>query len=123
MLALALTIVSAAYLAACLPILGRRKPGYSHLRNTISEIGETGARDRRFVALALFLPIGLALLLVAYVLHPDSPRRRRLRSQSPSATSVRPRSRAIPVRRCPERRNNRCTISRAVSSTSAAASR
>jgi hypothetical protein len=36
------------------------------------EIGETGAPDQRFVALGLFLPIGLALLVVAYLLHSRS---------------------------------------------------
>ena len=72
MLAVAITSVSAAYLFVTLLFLARRKPGYSHLRNTISEIGETGARDQRVVALMVFFPIGLALLVVAYVLRAHS---------------------------------------------------
>jgi hypothetical protein len=66
--AVAIAVLAATYLAVCLPLLARRKPGYSPLRHTISEIGETGAPDQRFVALGLFLPIGLALLLAAYLL-------------------------------------------------------
>jgi hypothetical protein len=72
MLATAITAIAAAYLFASLVALAPRKAGYSHLRHTISEIGETGARDQRFVALGLFLPVGLALLLVACLLRPAS---------------------------------------------------
>ena len=46
-------------------MLAPRKAGYSHVMHTISEIGELGARDQRFVALGLFLPVGLCLLFVA----------------------------------------------------------
>jgi uncharacterized protein DUF998 len=72
MLAVALTAIAAAYLAISLFVLARRTPGYSHVRHTISEIGETGAPHQRFVALGVFLPIGVALLIVAYLLHDDS---------------------------------------------------
>ena len=73
MLASAITAIAAAYLFASLVALAPRKAGYSHLRHTISEIGETGARDQRFVAGGLFLPVGLALLLIAWLLRPTSP--------------------------------------------------
>jgi hypothetical protein len=72
MLAAAATAIAAAYLFAGLVALAPRKAGYSHLRHTISEIGETGARDQRVVALGLFLPVGLAMLLVAWLLRPAS---------------------------------------------------
>ncbi|WP_141620183.1 DUF998 domain-containing protein [Myxococcus sp. AB036A] len=39
----------------------RRRPGYSHLRNTISELGETGAPDALRVAWLAFAPLGLAV--------------------------------------------------------------
>jgi hypothetical protein len=68
-----LTVLAAAYLAIGLFYFARRKPGYSHLRDTISELGETGSRDQRLVALAWFLPIGLALLLVASLVRTESP--------------------------------------------------
>lgn len=61
------------YLLVSLLILAPRKPGYSHIRHTISELGEIGARDSRLVALGAFLPIGLLLLLAAYLLRPASP--------------------------------------------------
>lgn len=44
--------------------LGRQHPGYSHIRHTISELGETGAANARRVAYGVFLPFGLAMLAV-----------------------------------------------------------
>jgi len=73
MFATAITALSAAYLVASLIALAPRKPGYSHVKHSISEIGEIGAPDQRFAALGLFLPIGLLLLLVAYLVGPASP--------------------------------------------------
>ena len=72
MLATAITAIAAAYLFAGLAALAPRKAGYSHAKHTISEIGEAGARDQRVVALGLFLPVGLALLLVAFLVRPAS---------------------------------------------------
>jgi hypothetical protein len=72
-LATAITALTALYLLAGLLVLAPRKPGYSHVAHSISELGETGAPDRRRVALGLFLPIGLALLPVAWLLRPASP--------------------------------------------------
>lgn len=72
MLATAMTAIAAAYLFAGLFALAPRKAGYSHVKHSISEIGEVGAPDQRFVAFGLFLPIGMALLLVAYLVHPAS---------------------------------------------------
>lgn len=46
----------------------RRRPGYSHLRNTISELGETGAPDARRVAWLAFAPLGLAVWVFAALL-------------------------------------------------------
>jgi hypothetical protein len=67
MITIALTAIAAAYLFASLLILAPKKPGYSHFKNTISEIGEVGAPNQRFVAYGVFLPVGLLLLLVAYL--------------------------------------------------------
>ncbi|HPN80524.1 DUF998 domain-containing protein [Dokdonella sp.] len=61
------------YLFASLFALAPHKVGYSHIKHSISEIGEIGAPNQRFVAFGLFLPIGLALLLVAYLARPASP--------------------------------------------------
>lgn len=73
MLATAATAIAATYLFASLIALAPRKAGYSHLKHSISEIGEIGAPDQRLVAFGLFLPIGLVLLLVAYLVRPASP--------------------------------------------------
>ena len=73
MLAAVLSIGALLYLFAALQVLGRRKPGYRHVVHTISEIGETGSPDQRFVTYGLFLPIGLAMGLVAWMMVPASP--------------------------------------------------
>lgn len=70
---LALVGLAALYLALMIAALGRRKPGYRHLVHTISELGEVSAPDQRFVAFAVFLPVGMALLLTAAMLEPLSP--------------------------------------------------
>lgn len=58
MLAPAGVLVSTLYFA-------RRKPGYSHLIHTISELGETGAIDARAVNWLAFFPIGILIWLFA----------------------------------------------------------
>lgn len=73
MLAIAVTAIAATYLFASLMALAPRKAGYSHIKHSISEIGEIGAPNQRFVAFGLFLPIGLVLLLVAYLVRSASP--------------------------------------------------
>ncbi|NQD38591.1 DUF998 domain-containing protein [Permianibacter sp. IMCC34836] len=70
MFAIAVTMLAACYLFASLLVLAPRKAGYSHIKHSISEIGEMGAPSQRFVAFGLFLPIGLALLPVAYLVQP-----------------------------------------------------
>lgn len=62
-----LSVLTAA-LAAIVPMyFGRRKPGYSHIRHTISELGEAGSPIGRSVALYGFLPTGLSLWLFLWV--------------------------------------------------------
>jgi len=73
MLATLATIAAASYLFIALFVLAPRKAGYSHFRHTISELGETGARDQHFVAFGLFLPVGLLLLVVALLVRTSSP--------------------------------------------------
>jgi hypothetical protein len=65
--ALALAILSA-ILAAAVPIyFGRRKPGYSHLRHTISELGETGSPVGESVSYFGFIAVGVSLWLFLIV--------------------------------------------------------
>ena len=68
--ALILTLAAAMHLFAALLILGARRPAYSQRRHTISELGESGAPQARLVAAGVFLPIGLAMLLAAWLAHP-----------------------------------------------------
>jgi len=66
-LAFALAILSAA-LATAVPVyFGRRKPGYSHVRHTISELGERGSSVGRSVSFIGFLPTGIAVWLFVLV--------------------------------------------------------
>ena len=60
----AVLLVSIA-LAACIVFFARRRDGYSHLRQTISELGERGSADGRLVSLGVFLPVGIVLAAVA----------------------------------------------------------
>jgi hypothetical protein len=66
------TVVIGAFLAKGIRQLGKRYPNYSHVRRTISELGEVGAPDQRLVALGLFLPVGVALLIVAALVYSRS---------------------------------------------------
>ena len=70
MAALFLTLLASGYLFAQLFIIGRRRPSYSQTRHTISELGEFGTPEQRLVALGVFLPVGVLLLLVSYLLRP-----------------------------------------------------
>jgi hypothetical membrane protein len=73
MIATVLTAIAGVYLLASLLWLAPRKPGYSHAKHTISELGEIGAPQQRFVALGVFLPVGLLLLLAAGLVRSASP--------------------------------------------------
>jgi len=69
----ALPLLALGYLFASLLRLAPRKPGYSHWRHTISELGEIGAVDQQRVAWGLFMPIGVAFLLEAWLLRSTAP--------------------------------------------------
>src|SRR5262245_17646556 len=61
-------------LAAAMVLLGTlyfasRRPGYSHISNTISELGETGAAQAHLVAFGFFLPVGLIVWLALWLAH------------------------------------------------------
>jgi hypothetical protein len=72
-LATVVTAIATIYLFASLVVLAPKKAGYSHIKHTISEIGEIGAHNQRFVAFGLFLPIGISLLIVAYLVNTAAP--------------------------------------------------
>jgi hypothetical protein len=74
MLAFTISILTSVFLFLSILILASRRSAYSHLRDTISELGEFGAPDQRLAAAGIFLPVGLLLVLVAYLVRPiDQP--------------------------------------------------
>jgi len=44
---------------------GLKKPGYSHIKHTISELGEVGATHQKQVAWYFFTPLGLLCIYIA----------------------------------------------------------
>jgi hypothetical protein len=61
-----LAAFTACFLAAGIFYFGRRRAGYSHVRHTISELGEKGAIDANLVSWGLFFPVGIAMALTWY---------------------------------------------------------
>lgn len=49
------------------------RPGYSHIANTISELGETGAPRAHLVAYGFFLPVGLIVWLALWLIQRGRP--------------------------------------------------
>ena len=79
------TAIAAIYLFASLLALAPRKAGYSHIKHSIAR----SVRSLRPISVLLPLaspPIGLALLLVAYLARPDSPAGQLSRSASQLVT-------------------------------------
>lgn len=68
-----LSLVTGLYLAAGIYLLGRRRAGFSHRRNTISELGERGAADAQLASWGLFFPVGSAMALVWFLNRHSSP--------------------------------------------------
>jgi hypothetical protein len=64
---LGLAVLSAALAASVTIYFGRRKPGYSHLRHTISELGEIGSPVGKSVSYFGFISIGVALWLFVVI--------------------------------------------------------
>ena len=72
-LATYLPLLALGFLSTTLIVLGRRKPQYSHVIHTISELGEVGAPNQRLVAWGVFFPVGLVLLPISYLFHSSFP--------------------------------------------------
>ena len=60
------SVLITVYLTIGIIYFGLRKTNYSAIRHTISELGESGARDEKLVGYGLFLPVGFFLLLFAF---------------------------------------------------------
>jgi hypothetical membrane protein len=66
-LSAALVAVAAAMVLLDTLYFASLRPGYSHLSNTISELGETGAPRARLVGFGFFLPVGLLVWLALWL--------------------------------------------------------
>jgi hypothetical protein len=55
------TILAGVFLCVGIIVMARRRSGYSHVRDTISELGERGSSDSQRVNFGLFLPVALLL--------------------------------------------------------------
>ena len=70
---LPLSIALTLFLTLAILFLAYQQPGYSHWRHTISELGEIGTPRSRWVSWGVFLPVGLCLAYIAFVIKPVSP--------------------------------------------------
>lgn len=64
---LILAVIGMIYLLTGILYFSRRKPGYSQVRHTISELGEKGAPDAKKVAWALFFPVGILFFFIGWL--------------------------------------------------------
>jgi len=55
-MAFTICCITIAFLIAGNIYVGYKKPGFRAIKNTISELGETGSRYKKQVSLGLFLP-------------------------------------------------------------------
>ena len=69
----ALILLAAAMVVPGTLYFASLRPGYSHISNTISELGETGAPRARLVAYGFFLPVGLMVWLALWLIHHGRP--------------------------------------------------
>jgi hypothetical protein len=58
-------LFSTVLIASGVVYFGHRRPGYSHVRHTISELGEIGSPSSQVVSLGVFLPVGVGCLVAA----------------------------------------------------------
>jgi hypothetical protein len=65
-----LALATLSYLTLAVVGLAAVRPGYSHIRDTISQLGEAGARFGRLTSYAVFLPVGVAMAGLAWVVLP-----------------------------------------------------
>ncbi len=68
MLAISVASIAASLLLGGVLWFGARVPGYSHVRQTISELGEVGSRYSVVVSWGLFAPVGILLSLLTVTL-------------------------------------------------------
>jgi len=70
---LTLSLVAFAYLGISIIVGARHNQHYNHVRQTISELGEHGSEFEQHFSLGVFLPIGILLSVVAWLLRSTDP--------------------------------------------------
>jgi hypothetical protein len=65
-----LALATLSYLTAFVVGLAAARRDYSHVRDTISQLGESGARLGKLTSFAVFVPVGAAMALIAYLARP-----------------------------------------------------
>ncbi|PZR39416.1 MAG: hypothetical protein DI538_06970 [Azospira oryzae] len=65
MISVLLLLVATVYLIAGILFFGKKRKTYSHLRHTISELGESGSPYEKPVSFGLFFIVGAILILVS----------------------------------------------------------
>ena len=62
-----LPILTSIYLLIGIIYFGFKKSSYSHIKDTISELGEFGSKHAKMVNYGLFLPVGVLLFIIAFL--------------------------------------------------------
>ena len=70
---LVLVFTVSVYLGISIVVTANRKPAYSHVSHTISELAEYGSEYMQQVSLGVFLPVAIALCVVAWLLRFTDP--------------------------------------------------
>jgi hypothetical protein len=65
-----LSLFTLSYLTVAVVGFAWARPDYSHVRDTISQLGESGARFGRLTSYGVFVPVGLTLAVLAYLAVP-----------------------------------------------------
>lgn len=60
------------YLIISVFFYAKKRPAYSHFKHTISELGEHDSDYEQQVAFKVFMPVGLAFLLLAGLIFPEN---------------------------------------------------
>lgn len=68
-----LVLTASIYLFISIVVAANRNPAYSHASDTISELAEFGSEFTQLVSLGVFLPVAIALGVVAWLLRLTDP--------------------------------------------------
>ena len=73
MIPLILAISTSVFLSVAITLFAWQRPDYSHIHHTISELGEISTPKSKMVSFGVFLPVGLALAYIAFLIEQSAP--------------------------------------------------